>query len=393
MDQKKCDAIIVGAGPAGCAAAFFLANSGFDVLIVDKTQFPRDKICGDGISAPALDILEEMGALGKIEEKNPLKISRVMISSPNGRMMTGEYPAINNYRNYGHVVKRKELDFILFEQTKALPSVQTMENFRVNGLIHGNAKVIGVKGLQGDVEMEILADYIIGADGVHSKIAREIGLFNDKKGHRGFAVRAYYEHMRDLSEAVEIHYDSAVAPGYCWIFPTSETSANVGVGLFTRYGDPKAVKDLFHLFINHNQFAKRKLKNAERRGPLKGFPLTLGSFGASRSKKNVLLTGDAASFIDPMTGEGIYYALLSGKMAAEAIKKGGAAGRAGEMYEKMWKGKFKYKEFLPGYLLQTFMKSKHVLNFAVAIGSRSPRIANRAAAVIGHLLPKHRILF
>jgi geranylgeranyl reductase family protein len=393
MGEKKYDVTIVGAGPAGCSAAFFLAKNGFKVLLADKATFPRDKICGDGISSASLNILEEMEVLKKIEAIEHHKINYIKISSPNGRMMTGRYPIVKNFRDYGYVVKRKEFDHVLFEHVKALSNVHILENFRVDNLVYNSGKVTGVSGSHGDEKIDIFSDYIIGADGVHSKIAKKIGLFNDKNKHRAFAVRGYFEDVQDLSDAVEIHYDSQVVPGYCWIFPTGKTSANVGVGVFNRFTETRETKELFDLFIRNNKFAKRRLKNAEMKGPLKGFPLTLGSFGSRRSRGNVLLIGDAASFIDPLTGEGIYYALLSGKFAAEAIRQGVTSQTAGEIYEKMWSGKFKNREFMPGYLLQTLMGSRIAINTAVFLGSISKKKATSMAGVISHVLPKYRMIW
>jgi geranylgeranyl reductase family protein len=392
VEERRYDVAIVGAGPAGCSAAFFLAKEGSEVLLADKGSFPRDKICGDGISSASLNILEEMEVLHKVEAADHYKIRYIKISSPNGRMMTGRYPIVRGFRDYGYVVKRKVFDQVLFEHVKKQRNVHILENFRVENLIHQNNLVTGIAGSMDGKRIDVCSDYVIGADGAHSKIAKKIGLFNNEKNHRAFAVRGYFENVRNISDAIEIHYDSQVVPGYCWIFPTGETSANVGVGVFNRFNESSEAKELFELFVRDNRYARSKLKNAELKGALKGFPLTLGSFGSKRSKGNVLLVGDAASFIDPLTGEGVYYALLSGKFAAGAIKQGSSNQTAAENYEKMWERKFKNREFLPAYLLQTLMGKRMAINIAVFIGSVSNKRATNIAGVISHVLPKYKMI-
>lgn len=387
------DVIVVGAGPAGCSAAHFLAQKGLNVILVDKAVFPRDKICGDGISAASLTLLEEMGVLEKIEALPNHKIQKLIISAPNGQIMTGKYPNVKNFRNYGYVVQRKAFDYTLFQHIQVDDNIRVIENFRVKHLIREHDKAVGVKGVLDESPLEIHSRYVVGADGAHSKIAHEIGCFNSNSHHRAFAVRSYYEGVEELSDAIEIHYDSSVLPGYCWIFPTSENSANVGVGVFNRFSDSKEAKDLFDLFIHHNRYAKAKLKNAKQIGGVKGFPLPLGSFHSRRSKDNVLLVGDAASLIDPLTGEGVYSALLSGKVAANAILKSNTPQEAGKRYEKMWTKKLGRMDFLTGYAMQPLLANKIAVNIAVFLGKMSKKRATNIAGAVSHVLPKYKMVF
>ena len=130
---------------------------------------------------------------------------------------------------------------------------------------------------------------------------------------------------------------------------------------------------------------------------LKGWPIPFGSLPSKRSRGNVLLIGDAASFVDTLTGEGIYYALRSGEYAAMAVsavlKKSGKGEMAGGIYEKLWKGEFKWKEFFQGYMLQPVMGNKTIVNFAIKNASRNQKKANVLAGVIAHKLPKSKLLF
>jgi flavin-dependent dehydrogenase len=239
---------------------------------------------------------------------------------------------------------------------------------------------------------------IIGADGVHSTIAKILSLRNNNPKHRGLAMRAYFDNVENLNHEIEIHYEESILPGYAWIFPTGEHTANVGVGVLTRFADPTGIRDLFYRFLERNNQARIKLTNAQMiENSLRGCPLPIGSFPSERSYRNVLLIGDAASFVDSLTGEGIYYALRSGEYAAEAvdstISRSNRMERVGAIYEGLWKKEFKWKEFYTGYLLQSILNNTYLTNFAVNRASKSTKKAETLAGVIAHKLPKRKLFY
>ena len=210
-------------------------------------------------------------------------------------------------------------------------------------------------------------------------------------------MRAYFDNVKGLNNCIEIHYDEAILPGYGWIFPTGEGKANVGVGVFNRFMGTKGIKNLFNIFIEKNKYAKEKLKNAQMiESSLKGGLITLGSYSSKRSNGNVLLIGDAGSFVDTLTGEGIYYALQSGEYCAQAVASGLSGDNPhhniGDIYERLWKKEFKWKEFILGYSLQTFFKSKAFLNLSILRMSKKQKKSKTLAGVIAHQIPKTRLL-
>jgi geranylgeranyl reductase family protein len=392
--NKSYDVIVVGAGPAGCSAACFIAHKGYEVLLIDKAKFPRDKICGDGFSASSLAVLEKLGALEIVERSNPFRIDKVTVSSPNGTIVSAKPPTVEGLRDYGYVIPRKEFDYQFLQFAEGISKVTLLENIRVEELIYDGLDVCGVRSKN---EM-FIGKIIIGADGVHSTIAKILSLRNNNPKHRGLAMRAYFDNVENLNHEIEIHYEESILPGYAWIFPTGEHTANVGVGVLTRFADPTGIRDLFYRFLERNNQARIKLTNAQMiENSLRGCPLPIGSFPSERSYRNVLLIGDAASFVDSLTGEGIYYALRSGEYAAEAvdstISRSNRMERVGAIYERLWKKEFKWKEFYTGYLLQSILNNTYLTNFAVNRASKSTKKAETLAGVIAHKLPKRKLFY
>lgn len=400
--RKEYDVIVVGAGPAGCAAAAFLSKQSLTVLLLDKSSFPRDKICGDGISGPSLVILRRIGILDKIKHIDPWNIEYVTLSSPAGTNLHVHTPFIDQDVYGGMVIPREKLDQLLFEHVKSLPYVEALEHTTVKDLVIEENKITGViaelKGQKETITDTFKSKYIIAADGVHSMIAKKLGLYNDKPKHRAFAIRAYFENTTDLSDAIELHYDPALTPGYGWLFPTGKNSMNAGVIVFNRFKDHKHINKMFDSFIHNNPNTQKYLKNANIvEHSLKGWPLTYGTFSSRRAKDNVLLTGDAASLIDPMTGEGILYALKSGEFAAEFIGSGILNSlppkTIAEEYNRRLKKEFKWKEFMPGYIFQSLFKIKWLLNLGIKRAAKNENKAKILAGVIGHTLPKSKLFF
>lgn len=390
--NKYFDVIVVGAGPSGCSAASFIAQKGYEVLLIDKAQFPRDKVCGDGFSASSLAVLERLEALEVVEKANPFRIDKVTVSSPNGTIVSAKPPSVEGLMDYGFVIPRKEFDHLFLQFAKGISKVKLLENIRIQELIYDGLNVCGVRSNN----ETFMGKIIIGADGVHSMIAKLLSLRNDNPKHRGIAMRAYFDNVENLNHEIEIHYEESILPGYAWVFPTSEHTANIGVGILTRFADPKGIRELFYRFLERNNLARIKLKNAQMiENSLRGCPLPIGSFPSKRSYRNVLLVGDAASFVDTLTGEGIYYALRSGEYAAEAvdvtISKSNRVERVVTIYEKLWRKEFKWKEFYTGYLLQSLLNNRHLVNFGINRASKRTKKAETLAGVIAHKLPKWKL--
>lgn len=395
---QRYDVIVVGAGPTGCSAAITLARMDHQVLLVDRAHFPRDKVCGDGIGPAALRVLDRLGATPALEALGPWRTDGILVSSPDGTEVLAEYPRVDGFRNYGYVLPRTEFDLLLWEQAKRCDNVEALEGCRVTGLIRGDGAVDGVEARIGTEQTRFHGSFVIAADGCHSIIAHELGLHNRSKRHSSFAVRAYFDGVEDLSPALEIHYEKTILPGYGWIFATGEHTANVGVGVMERFGDRKTLKAKFDAFVAENRFAQRKLGRATMRaGSFKGWPLPNGSFPGKRGSGNVLLAGDAGSFVDPISGEGIFYALKSGELAASAIHHGLTGATRGksvvDIYAKTWRKSFLWRDFKPAFLLQRLLVKKTVLRYVIRRAKKSRSNARVLAGAISHIYPKRRLLY
>ncbi|MGC8775450.1 MAG: geranylgeranyl reductase family protein, partial [Chlorobaculum sp.] len=215
-----------------------------------------------------------------------------------------------------------------------------------------------------------------------------MNLKNNQKNHLVFAIRAYFSKVEGLTDSIELHYDKSMLPGYGWVFPAGKERTNIGVGVITRFKEQGGLKRVFERFVGENAFVAGKLKNAFMEpGTLRAWPLPLGSFPGRRGQGNVLLAGDAGSFVDPLTGEGIYYALKSGELAAEAAAKAldeGGGANAAAIYEKHWRKAFRFHDYIVGYSLQALLNNAYILESLMKFSARKQARADLLAGVICH---------
>ncbi|MDO8554826.1 MAG: NAD(P)/FAD-dependent oxidoreductase [Candidatus Micrarchaeota archaeon] len=321
------DVIVVGGGPGGSTTAAFLAEKyGKKVLLLEKEQFPRDKPCGDAISGKSMGVLTELGIKTDIESTNPIKTHGVVLSSPKGVVLDIPFKSKDpNRHSYGYVCKRFIYDNILFQHTKGLKNVTTIEKFQVNDLLYDGTQIVGVigKNLDSGKEMQFTAKVVVGADGANGFVAGKLGVGGFDDNHRVISIRAYYDGVKGMKPAIEIHFVKSLIPGYFWIFPLNDHEANVGVGMIA--SDMKKLKmnlqkEMLEIITNHHVF-KERFKDAKLVSDIKGWNLPLGSKIRKCAGNGYVLVGDAASLIDPFSGEGIGNAMYSGRLAAQIINK------------------------------------------------------------------------
>ncbi|AOS83638.1 geranylgeranyl hydrogenase [Chlorobaculum limnaeum] len=388
------DAVISGAGPAGCSAALFLARRGRKVLLLEKERFPRDKVCGDGITSVSSVLLDEMGVMDIVRQRavQPPVFKGVTIYSPTGAVVNGKFSEQRCSAGVACVIPRKILDDCIAAKVKENPSITFLENTAVNDLVMRGNRVSVVGTSKG----EFAGRVVIAADGFYSPIASRLNLKNSLKTHQGFAIRAYFSQVEGLTDSIELHYDKSMLPGYGWIFPAGHGRANIGVGVITRFKDQRGLKRLFERFVSESAMASEMLRNAViEPGTLRAWPLPLGSFQGRRGVGNVLLAGDAGSFVDPLTGEGIYYALKSGQLAAESAARAlnaDDATAAAALYEKLWRKAFQFHDFTVGYALQTLLNNEYILESLMQFAARKQTRADLLADVIGHNCKKIELL-
>ncbi len=313
------EVIVVGAGPAGSTAAYFLAQAGIKVCLVDKQTFPRDKVCGDGVVASILARLERMGLSEWLQENSFNAPGELLFSAPNGEAVW----IVPDDRDfcYGRVIPRLKLDeAILGQAVKA--GTDLLEGVKLTQMTRLGADTIRLsgsqKGYHSDLQLE--SELLITADGAHASFTRYLGLVNERPDL--VAIRTYFENVGGSEALLEIHYDSAVMPGYAWIFPMRNGQANVGLGTYVHRSRRRDVdlKQVLQQFINNNRYAHQRLGRARMAGPVRGYPLRSRMSSVTPFDDNILVAGEAAGLVNPLNGEGIGTAMLSGELAARHAK-------------------------------------------------------------------------
>ena len=319
----ETEVCIIGAGPGGCATAIQLAKLGIKNVLVDKAIFPRDKICGDALSGKVMNLFNKIDpAIATAFEKEKTQIGSwgVKFVAPNGKAL--RVPFRQNFNKEqsppGFIAKRFDFDNFLVEQTQRFPEIQLLQDTDITEHIKTPEGWI-VKNK--DASTEIHAKLLIVCNGAHSNFAKEIGGIKMEPEHYCAGIRGYYTGVTDLDpdNFIELHFIKDFLPGYFWIFPLANGLANVGVGVASDTVSRKKMnlkKEMLDIIEQHPEF-KERFKNAQLVDTIKGYGLPLGSKRRKISGDGFILVGDAASLIDPFTGEGICNAVVSGMLAAK----------------------------------------------------------------------------
>jgi len=369
------EVIVVGAGPAGSVAATVLAQAGRDVLLLDRTGFPRDKACGDAIAWGAVQLMLDLGMGEAVRAAGFYPIDAMRIISPGGAVFETALPTHEGLTSC--IVQRETFDTLLW--THACQSGANFQILQVQQPILHNGRVVGVRGRNGH-ERDIRAQLVIAADGATSVIARALRPDKAPDRHRAVALRAYVNDLDVLDHRVEFHFTHDLIPGYAWIFPTGERRANVGVGmrldLFRRKA--RTLKQMLHDFLSRPALAGRRHSQSQVQHAL-AWQLNFGSYVFPRAYDGALLTGDAGGFINPLTGGGIHNAMITGKLAAEvalsALAGGDTRRQALAPFEAGWRERL-WPNLRLGYWLQRWLvSSPRLTDWVVTLMVRYPRLA------------------
>ena len=316
------DVLIIGAGPAGSAAARVLASAGRSVTIVDKSTFPRDKCCGDGLTTLALRELETIG-FDPADVPSWTTVDAAWLRSPSGREVS--VPLVGEGQ-FAAVTPRIELDDALLRHaTAAGAAVRDGHAFvrivaETADAIHVEIAGVGV----------VRARYLIAADGMWSPVRKALGL--GEPGYLGewHGFRQYANHVTGpAKDRLHVWFDADLIPGYAWSFPLPDGRVNIGFGLL-RGGRRKVadMKTIWPDLLQRDHVRAALGPDAQMEGRHTAWPIPARIDGATLTQGRVLFVGDAASATDALTGEGIGQALLTGRLAAEAIIAGGGVDAA-----------------------------------------------------------------
>ncbi|MBN1813511.1 MAG: NAD(P)/FAD-dependent oxidoreductase [Anaerolineae bacterium] len=304
----QADVAVVGAGPAGSVAAHRLAAAGVQVALLERATFPRDKACGDGVSAHGLAVLTRTGLGEWASQFTAPQVLR--LTAPDGQVLDVRPESIDGHC-YGRTIPRRLLDARL-AQAAIEAGACLLEGTRVQRVerMDGRSLRIVADGLTIDAQMVILAD------GSNATVTRRMGLVQEPP--ELIAIRQYFAGDTGPAERLEIHFEPWVIPGYTWVFPVGDGHVNVGTGTFARRvrQDGLALQDVLDRFTADLATTEGRLAQAEPAGSVRGHPLRARLGGTRTHAERVLVAGDAAGLVSPLSGEGIAAAMESGELAA-----------------------------------------------------------------------------
>jgi len=312
----KHEFVVVGAGPSGSAAAASLALRGRDVLLIDRHDFPRDKICGDGIPPGTIELLNELGMAEKIRAAGFYPIHGLRIGSPWGRTWETRFEAKRPGLEF-YIAPRKTFDALIYEH--ALECGVEFLRARVTGaVVDDQSRVTGVRVRGENGDYEISAGAVIAADGATSAMARSLEVDKAPPEQRYVGIRAYADGIDVEPNMVEFYFQKQLLPGYAWVFPLGEGRANVGLIVradrFKSTSTP--LRDRLDEFLAGDALGKRVRDVALEGVATWQLPIAIMPW-RRRWYDGALLAGDAGGFVDPLTGEGIHFAVSSGMVAAD----------------------------------------------------------------------------
>jgi menaquinone-9 beta-reductase len=320
--QRSHDVVVVGGGPAGSATAYWLAQAGHDVCVVERKTFPREKTCGDGLTPRAVHQLTEMGLADALLPFHRFDGLRALAHGITLELPWPQHPV---YPSHGYVVRRRELDTLVAEHAvKAGATLHQGTDAIAPVVERGFVRGAVVQRKDGSTE-ELRGRYVVVADGANSRFGRALGTSRARAWPYGTAIRGYWESPltseRWIESALDVKDRSGnPMPGYGWIFPVGDGTVNVGVGLLSTFRDFKSVNTtriLEEYVATAPEYWGLHPEGSTGR-PTSG-RLPMGGSVAPKAGPTYLVVGDAAGTVNPFNGEGIDYAYETGRMAAEVL--------------------------------------------------------------------------
>lgn len=384
--MTDADVIVVGGGPAGSSVGAALAAAGHRVLLLDKATFPRHKACSDYVNAGGARILAEMGVLDELTRLGAHRIGRMYVNAPDG----GQFIA-----NFGKAapggaavgLSRRQLDNVLLDRARA-SGVTVCEGAHVRDVLLSGARVVGISATIDGTSESLRAPFVIGADGRHSAVARSLNLAQPLRWPRKTGLATHYRGVSALDGYGEMYVGRGV---YAGLAPIESDLVNLTIVVDngTVAARPGTVEELFAESLLGLPRLADRMNGAERVGGIRG----VGAM-AHRARRTTgdgfLLLGDAASFLDPFPGDGVYEALRAAQLAAPVV---GAALRADdtsaaalEPYRKLRRRAFTAKREVC-WIVQAFVNTPPLMNYVTDRLSRREELGQTLSGVLGNVRP------
>ena len=389
------DVVVVGAGPAGSAAAILLAERGWSVTLLDKAAFPRPKICGEYLSPEAARVLDRLGVLKAVDAAGAQPLSGMRIIAPDGTVLDGTYPTSGpwrGYRDHALAIRREVFDRILLERARALP-VDVRERHRVTGLLVEGGLVRGVKAESADgAPVELRSRLVVGADGRASVVAHALGLVRPHRLQR-LALIQHVSGIEGLGDRGEIYVDP---PDYSILNPVAPGIVNLSLVVPLAHAKPfsSRLETFMEARLRQLRHVPARLAGMKAEGPVMAMGPLAYRVGEPRVG-GVLLAGDAAGFYDPFTGEGLYTALRSAELLAEvahpALSTGDVSADALAPYARAKRAAFADKARVTR-ALQFIIAHRRLANGAARFLQRRPALLSMLMGVIGDFVPPRALL-
>ncbi len=340
QNTSTCDVLIVGAGPAGTAAARALSRSGLRVLLVDRRTFPRDKVCGDCLISDTRTALDDLG----IRERvlcGATHSTELRVHAPNGRFVP--------LHGVFSCLPRARFDALLFDAAQESGAVFIGGSTLVSPVTIGG-RTVGARFETARGPFELRAPFTLLATGANRAVLDTFGL-GVSLGPSAVAGRAYFQVPPEVAEHfthLTIAYDDAWCPGYGWIFPGPAGQFNLGVGLFPVARRRQGLKAFWHHFISRFQPAAALVRASKQITEFRGAPLRTGLVRSQFGRPGLLVIGEAAAVTYPATGEGIGKAMESGLLAASIVREALAHPREKDSAAELYGAEFR-RRFLMRY--------------------------------------------
>ena len=368
-----CDVLVVGAGPSGIAAALTLRANNFDVIVIDKAFFPRDKCCGDGLTTGALRILDELG-FDPQTVPNWTVCSDVWLRSPSGTEMQFSLPTRGQF---AAIAPRIELDNALVQLAKSR-DIRVLEGHEFVSVREQTSDHITIdvsSDANGNKIETIQSKFVIASDGMWSPVRKSLGMSTPGYLGEWHAFRQYANNVTgSAKDRLHVWFEKDLLPGYAWSFPLQDGRVNIGFGILR--GGKYSVQQMKDLWPN--LLARKHIAGALGSGVVMedrhtAWPIPARVTSAPLSSGRVLFIGDAACVTDSLTGEGIGQALLSGQLSARAIIAGfnREASVTRNKYEQLVKQNF-FADHRMSMTLGTILKSSLGARAALRVANLTP---------------------